>query len=34
MEEKPVRWRAFYLGLMVSLAVMIAFFYWLTVAFA
>jgi hypothetical protein len=34
MEEKPIRWKAIYLGLMVSLAVMIALFYWLTVAYA
>lgn len=34
MSEKPVRWKAIYLGLMLSLVVMIALFYWLTVAFA
>ncbi len=34
MEEKRIRWRAIYLGLMASLLVMIALFYWLTVAFA
>lgn len=34
MDEKPIRWKAIYLGLMASLIVMIALFYWLTVAFA
>ncbi len=34
MEEKPIRWKAIYLGLMTSLVIMIALFYWLTVAFA
>lgn len=33
MEEKPIRWKTIYLGLMASLLVMIALFYWLTVAF-
>lgn len=34
MEEKPIRWNVIYLGLMASLIVMIAMFYWLTMAFA
>lgn len=34
MGEKPIRWNTIYLGLMVSLIVMIALFYWLTVAYA
>lgn len=34
MEEKPIRWNRIYLGLMASLVVMIALFYWLTKAFA
>lgn len=34
MEEKPIRWKTIYLVLMASLVVMIALFYWLTVAFA
>ena len=34
MDEKPIRWKAIYLGLMARLIVMIALFYWLTVAFA
>lgn len=34
MEEKPIRWKVIYLVLMASLVVMIALFYWLTIAFA
>lgn len=34
MEDKPIQWRKIYLGLMASLILMIAFFYWLTQAYA
>ncbi len=34
MQEKPIRWKLIYMGLMASLVVMIVLFYWLTVAFA
>jgi hypothetical protein len=34
MGENPIRWKTIYLGLMISLIVMIALFYWLTVAYA
>lgn len=34
MEEKPIRWKAIYLGLMASLVATIALLYWLTVAFS
>ena len=34
MSKKPIRWKLIYLGLMLSLVVMIALFYWLTRAYA
>lgn len=33
MSEPKIRWKLIYLGLMASLMLMIALFYWLTVAF-
>jgi hypothetical protein len=34
MEEKQIRWKYFYIGLLLTLVVLIALFYWLKVAYS